>query len=63
MTTATAVGAEAQYPVWDLVVRTIHWYFPLAIGTMWWSGEQGRMDIHEWVGYSMVVAVLTRIVW
>ncbi|GIR69530.1 MAG: hypothetical protein CM15mP74_07810 [Halieaceae bacterium] len=21
------------------------------------------MDIHEWVGYSMIVAVLTRIVW
>jgi len=63
MTTAGAVGAEAQYPVWDRVVRTIHWYFPLAIGTMWWSGEQGRMDIHEWVGYSMIVAVLTRIVW
>ena len=61
MTTAGAVGAEAQYPVWDRVVRTIHWYFPLAIGTMWWSGEQGRMDIHEWVGYSMIVAVLTRI--
>ena len=49
MTSAGAVGAEAQYPVWDRVVRTIHWYFPLAIGTMWWSGEQGRMDIHEWV--------------
>ncbi|GIR69529.1 MAG: hypothetical protein CM15mP74_07800 [Halieaceae bacterium] len=29
MTTAGAVGAEAQYPVWDRVVRTIHWYFPL----------------------------------
>ena len=63
MKTAGAPRAEAQYPVWDLVVRTIHWYFPLAIGTMWWSGEQGRMDIHEWVGYSMIVAVLTRVVW
>ena len=52
-----------QYPVWDLTIRLIHWYFPAAIGVMWWSGEQGRMEIHAWVGYSLLILVLTRIVW
>jgi len=52
-----------QYPVWDLTIRLIHWYFPAAIGVMWWSGKQGRMEIHAWVGYSLLILVLTRIVW
>ena len=52
-----------QYPVWDLTIRLIHWYFPAAIGVMWWSGEQGRMEIHSLVGYSLLILVLTRIVW
>lgn len=52
-----------RYPIWDLTVRLIHWYFPIAISVMWWSGEQGRMEIHAWVGYSLLILVLTRIVW
>ena len=63
MTDAGERMDSARYPVWDHTVRLIHWYFPLAIGVMWWSGEQGRMEIHAWVGYSLLICVLTRIVW
>ena len=63
MTSAGEPMDSARYPVWDHTVRLIHWYFPLAIGVMWWSGEQGRMEIHAWVGYSLLICVLTRIVW
>ena len=30
---------------------------------MWWSGEQGRTDIHEKVGYSIFCLVATRVIW
>lgn len=63
MTLAGEPTESNRYPVWDLTIRSIHWYFPLAIGVMWWSGEQGRMEIHSWVGYSLLISVLTRIVW
>ena len=42
--------------------RSFHWYLPIAIGVMWWSGEQGRMDIHErWATACSVW--LRRIIW
>jgi cytochrome b len=30
---------------------------------MWWSGEEGLYDWHSWVGYSLLVAVGTRVCW
>ncbi len=63
MTVGVGPIDSEQYPVWDLTIRLIHWYFPAAIGVMWWSGKQGRMEIHAWVGYSLLILVLTRIVW
>ena len=52
-----------DWPVWDWPVRVIHWYFPVAIGFMWWSAEQGEMLWHSRVGYSVLVLTLTRLVW
>ena len=52
-----------QWPLWDRAVRVIHWYLPLAIAFMWWSGEEGLYDWHSWVGYSLLVAVGTRGCW
>ena len=63
MTQPVFQGHTARYPVWDRAVRSFHWYLPIAIGVMWWSGEQGRMDIHEKVGYSLLCLVATRIIW
>ncbi len=62
MTQRTVEGAPA-YPIWDLAVRLIHWSLPPAIALMWWTGEQGHMDLHEWVGYGLLCLILTRIVW
>ena len=63
MTQPISFDLTARYPVWDRAVRAFHWYLPIAIGAMWWSGEQGRMDIHEKVGYSLLCLVATRIIW
>lgn len=53
----------ADYPVWDAFIRLAHWYLPVAVGVMWWSGEQGRMDIHQWVGLSLLCVVVARVIW
>ena len=63
MTQPTSQDHTTRYPVWDRAVRSFHWYLPIAIAVMWWSGEQGRMDIHEKVGYSLLCLVATRIIW
>ena len=63
MTQITSHNHTTHYPVWDRAVRLFHWYLPIAIAVMWWSGEQGRMDIHEKVGYSLLCLVTTRIIW
>ena len=58
------VSAPASgYPVWDLVVRAVHWYLLVAVSVMWWSGEQGRMGIHQWVGLSILCVVAVRVAW
>jgi cytochrome b len=58
------VSAPASgYPVWDLVVRAVHWYLLVAVSVMWWSGEQGRMEIHQWMGLSILCVVAVRVAW
>ena len=63
MSASSLTAAVPDYPVWDRFVRTLHWYLPVAIAVMWWSGEQGKMDIHQWVGYSLLCMVTARILW
>jgi len=52
-----------SWPLWDWVVRLTHWFFPIGIAFMWWSGEQGHYQWHSWMGYGLLVAVGTRIAW
>lgn len=52
-----------HWPVWDRPVRFIHWYFPVAISFMWWSGTQGYMRWHSWCGYTLLIATATRLSW
>jgi cytochrome b len=57
------VDTSRQYVVWDWPVRLIHWSLVLGIATMWWTGEEGLMEIHSKVGYGLLVLVSTRLVW
>ncbi len=56
-------GLLGSYPVWDRTVRWLHWYLPVAIALMWWTGEQGWFDWHSRIGYSLLVVTLTRFLW
>jgi cytochrome b len=49
------------YPVWDAPSRLIHWCFPVGVGLMWWTGETGRMELHSYVAYVLLILVITRL--
>ena len=52
-----------QHPLWDIPTRVFHWVLVAAVALAWWSAEQERYDIHEWTGYTLLVLVVSRIVW
>lgn len=54
---------SSPHVVWDWPVRLIHWSLVVGIATMWWTGEEGMMDVHSKVGYALLVLVATRLVW
>ncbi len=61
--------ADAETPagtpvaLWDLPVRVVHWGFVICIGLLWWSGEEGNLDLHKTVGYTMLGLVVFRVLW
>jgi len=63
-----ADGAEpllqhASHPLWDWPTRLFHWSLVVLLPLAWWTAEEGQMDRHQWVGYTVIVLVLFRIVW
>ena len=62
MTSETAASA-GTHPLWDGTVRLLHWLMVLLLPASWWTAEQGRFDLHQWCGYAMIVAVVTRLCW
>lgn len=55
--------SDGQHPLWDLPVRLFHWSIVLCLPLAWWSAETERYDLHSWIGYSVIVLVLSRILW
>ena len=52
-----------EHVLWDLPIRVFHWSLVVGIALAWWSGEQGYNAVHEWNGYTMIVLVVSRIIW
>jgi cytochrome b len=50
-------------PLWDLPTRLFHWALVLLLPLAWWTAEEGEMERHQWVGYTLLVLVLFRIAW
>src|SRR5690606_28729607 len=57
------VTASARARVWDLPTRLCHWGIALLIPLLWWSAEEGRLDIHIPAGLTMLGLVLFRLLW
>jgi cytochrome b len=49
--------------VWDLPVRLFHWAIVLLILAAWLSQELDQMELHMWIGRTILTLLLFRIVW
>ncbi|PAJ73599.1 cytochrome [Pseudoalteromonas sp. NBT06-2] len=49
--------------VWDGFVRFFHWSLILLIGVLYFSGEEGFMDLHFVAGYSLLSLIIARLFW
>jgi cytochrome b len=50
-------------PLWDIPTRIFHWLIVCCLPIAWWSAEEERFDVHQWTGYTVLVLVISRIVW
>ncbi|OIQ00652.1 MAG: hypothetical protein AUK35_02035 [Zetaproteobacteria bacterium CG2_30_46_52] len=49
--------------VWDLFVRFFHWSLVASFTVAYLAAEYGYDDVHEWLGYFLLLLVVARIVW
>lgn len=54
---------SSRQPIWDLATRLYHWLLVLCLPLAWWSAEQQNFDVHQWVGYTVLVLIVARIIW
>ncbi|MDO8860791.1 cytochrome b/b6 domain-containing protein [Haliea sp. E1-2-M8] len=58
-----AVSRNAPHPLWDWPTRLFHWALVVLLPLAWWTAEEGQMERHQWVGYTVIVLVVFRICW
>lgn len=51
------------HPLWDLPTRLCHWLIVACVPLAWWSAETGNFELHQWLGYTLIVLVVSRIIW
>jgi len=56
------VNQPASVPIWDPLVRLIHWTLAGAVIADYWFTDPGS-DLHNWIGYLAASAVAVRIAW
>lgn len=49
--------------VWDLPTRIAHWSIALLVPVLWWTAEEGRLDLHIPAGLFMLALVVFRLIW
>lgn len=59
----TSATTDTDHPLWDWPVRIIHWLIALLLPASWWTAHEGYLDVHQWLGLTIMVAVITRLVW
>lgn len=55
--------STSALPLWDLPTRFFHWLIVCCLALSWWSAETESFEIHEWSGYTILVLVVSRIIW
>lgn len=54
---------STHHPVWDIATRLTHWFIVLGVTGAWWTAETQRYELHQYIGYAMLVIVTGRIAW
>ncbi|MEM5549272.1 cytochrome b/b6 domain-containing protein [Pseudoalteromonas neustonica] len=49
--------------VWDGFIRSFHWLLVIAIATLYFSAEEGMMELHFIAGFFTLALLLTRLIW
>jgi len=52
----------ARIRVWDALVRVLHWTLVFSVATAWLT-RHARGEWHEWIGYTALAVVATRVAW
>lgn len=55
--------SSSAYQLWDLPTRVCHWLLVACLPMSWLSAELGYYELHEWLGYTVIVLVISRIIW
>lgn len=56
-------NTPTRHPLWDLPTRVFHWLIVCLLPLSWWSAEEGHYNLHQWTGYTVLVLVVTRLIW
>ena len=49
--------------VWDSFIRVFHGLLILLLGGLWWTVENGRMELHKDIGIALLALLLVRVCW
>ena len=52
-----------RFPLWDIPVRVFHWSIVCCVPLAWLTAELDNYDAHQWIGYTVIVLVVSRILW
>ncbi len=54
---------QGRQSLWDIPTRLFHWLIVGCVALSWWSAEMEYYGVHEWSGYTVIVVVVSRIIW
>lgn len=55
--------AYETHRIWDLTLRLFHWSLAILIAMMWWTADQGNMELHRKLGLAVLALLVYRVYW
>lgn len=56
-------ASTTSFLLWDLPTRIFHWAVVICLPLSWWSAENENYELHQWLGYTVIVLVVSRVLW
>ena len=57
------MSEPATIRLWDWPVRVCHWGMVLLLPALWWTAEEGDLELHRRLGLTMLLLVIFRLIW